>query len=178
MSKWYRSLSRLVSEDVDGTNGWSVSVVNEHGAALSDVEYHAPEAAPAVKVSLDYDVQRAAQEAAQETAGATVDDRLVAARGLDPAIDPKGLIAFAFRLADLIQSGRVAFAGGAISVGSDSNIRISLAEELRQLETSQRLRDHSRAALATAGAIPGAAPATRWVTSPSVCSQISGPVLS
>lgn len=39
--------------------------------------------------------------------------------------------------------------GGAISVGSDSNIRISLAEELRQLETSQRLRDHSRAALAT-----------------------------
>lgn len=41
-------------------------------------------------------------------------------------------------------------AGGAISVGSDSNIRISLAEELRQLDTSQRLRDHTRAALATA----------------------------
>ncbi|WP_425046389.1 formimidoylglutamate deiminase [Primorskyibacter sp. S87] len=40
--------------------------------------------------------------------------------------------------------------GGRISVGSDSNIRISLAEELRQLDTSQRLRDHSRAALATA----------------------------
>ncbi|PKP75586.1 MAG: formimidoylglutamate deiminase [Alphaproteobacteria bacterium HGW-Alphaproteobacteria-6] len=41
-------------------------------------------------------------------------------------------------------------AGGAIALGSDSNIRISLAEELRQLDTSQRLRDHSRAALATA----------------------------
>jgi len=40
-------------------------------------------------------------------------------------------------------------AGGALSIGSDSNIRISLAEELRQLETSQRLRDHSRAAFAT-----------------------------
>lgn len=40
-------------------------------------------------------------------------------------------------------------ARGAISIGSDSNIRISLVEELRQLETSQRLRDHSRAALAT-----------------------------
>ena len=40
-------------------------------------------------------------------------------------------------------------AGGTISVGSDSNIRISLAEELRQLDTSQRLRDHSRAAFAT-----------------------------
>lgn len=40
-------------------------------------------------------------------------------------------------------------AGGAIALGSDSNIRISLAEELRQLDTTQRLRDHSRAALAT-----------------------------
>lgn len=40
--------------------------------------------------------------------------------------------------------------GGAIAVGSDSNIRISLAEELRSLDYSQRLRDHSRAAFATA----------------------------
>ncbi|MEL7258936.1 MAG: formimidoylglutamate deiminase, partial [Pseudomonadota bacterium] len=40
-------------------------------------------------------------------------------------------------------------AGGQIAVGSDSNIRISLCEELRQLEYSQRLRDRSRAALAT-----------------------------
>ena len=40
-------------------------------------------------------------------------------------------------------------ANGKISVGSDSNIRISLSEELRQLEYSQRLRDHTRAALAT-----------------------------
>ena len=40
-------------------------------------------------------------------------------------------------------------AGGRIAVGSDSNIRISLTEELRQLDTSQRLRDRSRAALAT-----------------------------
>ena len=40
--------------------------------------------------------------------------------------------------------------GGHIAIGSDSNIRIALAEELRTLEYSQRLRDHSRAALATA----------------------------
>ena len=40
--------------------------------------------------------------------------------------------------------------GGSIAVGSDSNIRISLSEELRTLDHSQRLRDHSRAALATA----------------------------
>lgn len=40
--------------------------------------------------------------------------------------------------------------GGRIAVGSDSNIRISLSEELRTLDLSQRLRDNSRAALATA----------------------------
>ena len=40
-------------------------------------------------------------------------------------------------------------AGGAIAVGSDSNIRIALSEELRTLDYSQRLRDRSRAALAT-----------------------------
>ncbi len=38
--------------------------------------------------------------------------------------------------------------GGKIAIGSDSNIRISLSEELRVLDYSQRLRDHSRAALA------------------------------
>ena len=43
-----------------------------------------------------------------------------------------------------------AAAGGAFGVGSDSNIRIGLSEELRTLDHSQRLRDHSRAALATA----------------------------
>lgn len=39
--------------------------------------------------------------------------------------------------------------GGKIAIGSDSNIRISLSEEIRTLEYSQRLRDGSRAALAT-----------------------------
>ncbi|WP_371224677.1 formimidoylglutamate deiminase [Roseovarius sp. 2305UL8-3] len=38
---------------------------------------------------------------------------------------------------------------GQIAIGSDSNIRISLSEELRTLDYSQRLRDRSRAALAT-----------------------------
>jgi len=39
--------------------------------------------------------------------------------------------------------------GGCFGVGSDSNIRISLSEELRTLEYSQRLRDTCRASLAT-----------------------------
>ena len=41
-------------------------------------------------------------------------------------------------------------AGGRFGIGSDSNIRISLSEELRTLEYSQRLRDRGRAMLATA----------------------------
>ncbi|PUB17091.1 formimidoylglutamate deiminase [Yoonia sediminilitoris] len=44
---------------------------------------------------------------------------------------------------------------GAIAIGSDSNIRISLAEELRTLDYSQRLRDGTRAALATPGKSTG-----------------------
>lgn len=41
-------------------------------------------------------------------------------------------------------------AAGAWGIGSDSNIRIALSEELRTLDYSQRLRDNSRAALASA----------------------------
>lgn len=40
-------------------------------------------------------------------------------------------------------------AGGAVGFGSDSNIHIALFDELKTLEYSQRLRDRSRAALAT-----------------------------
>ncbi|MEM9440454.1 MAG: formimidoylglutamate deiminase [Pseudomonadota bacterium] len=40
-------------------------------------------------------------------------------------------------------------AKGRFGVGSDSNIHIDLVGELRQLDYSQRLRDHSRAALAS-----------------------------
>ncbi len=35
-------------------------------------------------------------------------------------------------------------AGGTFGIGTDSNVRISVAEELRQLEYSQRLRDRAR----------------------------------
>ena len=41
--------------------------------------------------------------------------------------------------------------GGAIAIGSDSQITISPAEDLRQLEYSQRLRDRTRNALASGG---------------------------
>jgi formimidoylglutamate deiminase len=48
-------------------------------------------------------------------------------------------------------------AGGRFGVGADSCVRIALAEELRTLEYSQRLRDGTRCALAQGGASTGAA---------------------
>ena len=45
--------------------------------------------------------------------------------------------------------------GGRFGVGTDSNIRISLAEEMRMLEYSQRLRDRARAVLARPGESTG-----------------------
>jgi formimidoylglutamate deiminase len=46
-------------------------------------------------------------------------------------------------------------AGGSFGIGSDSNIRISLSEELRTLEYSQRLRDRARSVLARPEASTG-----------------------
>lgn len=48
----------------------------------------------------------------------------------------------------IFSAGALAAKGGRIGVGTDSNIRISLTEELRLLEYSQRLRDRRRAVLA------------------------------
>jgi len=69
----------------------------------------------------------------------------------------------------IFDGARYLAAGGTFGVGSDSNLRIGLAEELRQLEHSQRLRDHARAVLAAqrgsvgatlyAGAVRGGAQA-------------------
>ncbi len=46
--------------------------------------------------------------------------------------------------------------GGRLGVGTDSNIQIGVASELRQLEYSQRLRDRRRARLAPLGGSVGA----------------------
>ncbi|MEL7152631.1 MAG: formimidoylglutamate deiminase [Pseudomonadota bacterium] len=45
--------------------------------------------------------------------------------------------------------------GGSIAIGSDSNVDITLAGELRQLEYSQRLRHRARAVLADTGTSTG-----------------------
>ena len=48
-----------------------------------------------------------------------------------------------------------ASAGGVFGIGTDSNISISLAEELRLLEYGQRLRDRARARVTTPGSSVG-----------------------
>ena len=55
----------------------------------------------------------------------------------------------------IFDGARLLGAGGSFGVGSDSNIRISVAEELRQLEYSQRLRDRLRVVLAPSGRSAG-----------------------
>ncbi|MEO0381593.1 MAG: formimidoylglutamate deiminase, partial [Pseudomonadota bacterium] len=49
----------------------------------------------------------------------------------------------------IFDADRWSGAGGTLAIGSDSNIRIALSEELRTLDYSQRLRDGTRAVLAT-----------------------------
>ena len=66
------------------------------------------------------DREAALRAAAEAVPGGSVQDRLLTARGLDPAIDPKTLIGFAFRLAELIQSGTVTFADDSVSVTGDA----------------------------------------------------------
>ena len=47
--------------------------------------------------------------------------------------------------------------GGKFGIGTDSNVRVSLCEELRTLEYSQRLKEHARAVLADPGMSTGRA---------------------
>jgi formimidoylglutamate deiminase len=58
----------------------------------------------------------------------------------------------------IFDAAEFAAAGGDYGVGSDSNVLIGLADELRQLEYSQRLRDRARNVMAaTEGASTGRA---------------------
>lgn len=57
----------------------------------------------------------------------------------------------------LFDAVRHAGAGGRIGVGSDSNVLISLTEELRLFEYGQRMRDHGRAVMAAPSGSTGRA---------------------
>ena len=62
-------IGQLVGDDLEGDPGWSVSVVNENGAEYEQVERADPAPAPAVEVSLDHQVQLAAEQALEPVAG-------------------------------------------------------------------------------------------------------------
>lgn len=56
----------------------------------------------------------------------------------------------------IFDAARFLAAGGEFGIGSDSNVRVALAEELRLLEYGQRLRDRERCVLAGAAGSTGA----------------------
>lgn len=62
-------IGQLVSDDLEGEAGWSVSVVNENGAEYEQVQRQDPAPAPAVGISLDHAVQDAAEKALAPVAG-------------------------------------------------------------------------------------------------------------
>lgn len=70
-----------------------------------------------VSESARAEIRRAAAEAA---GGAFVDDRTRTARGLAPGIEPRALAGAMLALADLLQSGRVAFENGRVTVTGDA----------------------------------------------------------
>lgn len=56
-------VANIVEDELDGNNGWAVVIANANGAQIETLESQAPQPSPAVRVSLDHNVQRAAQEA-------------------------------------------------------------------------------------------------------------------
>ena len=64
----------------------------------------------------------------------------------------------------IFNGAALAAAGGRVGIGSDSNILIAIPDELRQLETTQRLRDHARNVLAIGAGSTGRALYERALT--------------
>lgn len=62
-------VGELVRDDLQGDSGWSVDVVNENGASYEEIKREDPAPAPAVHISLDHRVQRAAEMALEPVAG-------------------------------------------------------------------------------------------------------------
>ena len=62
-------VGELVRDDLQGDSGWSIDVVNENGASYEEIKREDPAPAPAVHISLDHRVQRAAEMALEPVAG-------------------------------------------------------------------------------------------------------------
>ena len=62
-------VGELVRDDLQGDSGWSVDVVNENGASYEEIKRQDAAPAPAVHISLDHRIQRAAEMALEPVAG-------------------------------------------------------------------------------------------------------------
>ncbi len=62
-------VAELVRDDLEGAAGWSVNVVNSNGAFIEELTGEAATPAPAIHISLDHAVQRAAEKALEPIAG-------------------------------------------------------------------------------------------------------------
>ncbi|AKK03397.1 penicillin-binding transpeptidase domain-containing protein [Corynebacterium epidermidicanis] len=56
-------VEKIVRDDLDGANGWQIAKVNNNGAEMASLYRKEPELRPAVQVSLDHQMQNAAQQA-------------------------------------------------------------------------------------------------------------------
>lgn len=56
-------VENVIADGQEGTPGWTIAAVNPNGAVIDTFEKHQPEAAPAIRVSIDHSMQVAAQEA-------------------------------------------------------------------------------------------------------------------
>lgn len=56
-------VTSLVSDELEGSNGWKVAAVTSDGAEMEQLDYHSPDPAPSVQISLDHKVQQAAEAA-------------------------------------------------------------------------------------------------------------------
>ena len=145
---------------VDAPELRALLAANPHGP----VHIHAAEQAQEIKDCIDWSGARPVQWLLDN---ASVDARwcLIHATHMTPAeterLARSGAVAglcpiTEANLGDGIFNGTTyAASGGQFAIGSDSNVRISLAEELRQLESSQRLRDLKRNRLGPPGGSTG-----------------------
>lgn len=160
-----QALRALPSDAVIGVAPHSLRAVSREGLRLAEV------IAPNAPIHIHLAEQVAEVEELKAAYGARPTEWLLANTGVDARwclihatqMEPHETLGLArsgavaglcpiteANLGDGIFDGaRYLAAGGRFGVGSDSNVRITLSEELRLLEYSQRFRDRGRAVLAT-----------------------------
>lgn len=166
-----KTLKQLPADARIGVAPHSLRAVDQEG--LHFVEHSAPDGPIHIHVAEqmreveDIETAFGARPVEWLMANAAVDDRwcLIHATHMTPdetlAVAGSGAVAGLCPITEsnlgdgIFDGARFVLASGTFGVGSDSNVRISLSEELRTLEYSQRLQDRARAVLADDGRSTG-----------------------